>query len=126
MSGRVHARVRMIAVGAMLLLIGTVDGDAAGALAVGACASFGYAYDFAEPQAAETAALRKCKGTCKVVATMRRGCAAYAVDGRNACGPHGYGTAPTLGHAQNVALRFCYKYRGRECMVRAWACDAKG
>ena len=40
---------------------------------------------------------------------------------------HGmYASAPTLGRAQNVALRFCYKYGGRDCMVRAWACDGSG
>jgi hypothetical protein len=61
-----------------------------------------------------------------VVATIRRGCAAYAIDGQNKCGAHGYASAPTLGRAQNVALRFCYKYGGRDCMVRAWACDGSG
>ena len=34
--------------------------------------------------------------------------------------------APTLGRAQNAALRFCYKFGGRDCMVRAWACDGSG
>jgi len=125
MSGGVHACLRMVAVGT-ILFAGTVEAESAGALAVGACASYGYAFDYAEPQAARTAALAKCKGTCKVVATMRRGCAAYAVDGAKACGPYGYGSAPSLGQAQNVALRHCYQFHGRDCMVRAWACDGKG
>jgi hypothetical protein len=57
---------------------------------------------------------------------MRRGCTAYAIDSRKPCGAHGYASAPTLGRAQNIALRQCYKFGGRDCMVRAWACDGKG
>jgi hypothetical protein len=125
MSGRARACLRMIVVGA-LLLAGTVEGNAAGALAVGSCAAFGYSYDFAEEGAARSAALGKCSGRCTVVATMRRGCAAYAIDARKPCGAHGYASAPTLGRAQNIALRQCYKFGGRDCMVRAWACDGKG
>ena len=26
----------------------------------------------------------------------------------------------------NAATRECYKYGGKECVIRAWACDAKG
>jgi hypothetical protein len=125
MSGTFARCLRAIATGA-ILLIGTVTANAAGALAVGSCAAYGYAYDYGEEQGARTAALQKCNGSCKVVATIRRGCAAYAIDGQNKCGAHGYASAPTLGRAQNVALRFCYKYGGRDCMVRAWACDGSG
>ena len=125
MSGTFARCLRAIATGA-ILLIGTVTANAAGALAVGSCAAYGYAYDYREEQVARTAALQKCTGSCKVVATIRRGCAAYAIDGHNTCGAHGYASAPTLGRAQNVALRFCYKYGGRGCMVRAWACDGSG
>jgi Domain of unknown function (DUF4189) len=109
-----------------ILLAGVSGADAAGALAVGSCAAYGYAYDFPEEQGARSAALKKCSGRCTIVATMRRGCAAYAIDGHKKCGAHGYASAPTLGRAQNIALRFCYKYGGRDCMVRAWACDGRG
>ena len=28
--------------------------------------------------------------------------------------------------AENTSLRRCYQYGGRDCVVRAWACDEKG
>ena len=31
-----------------------------------------------------------------------------------------------LGEAQNSALRHCYEYGGKDCVIRAWVCDAKG
>jgi hypothetical protein len=100
---------------------------AAGAMAVGSCAAYGFAYDYGNMEAARSAALAKCKGkNCSVVATIKRGCVAYAIDGRNACGPHGYATAKRLGQAENTALRYCYRYGGKDCVIRAWACDAKG
>jgi hypothetical protein len=46
--------------------------------------------------------------------------------GHNACGAHGYAVATRLGHAQNQALRQCYQFGGKDCVIRAWACDAKG
>ena len=135
MRGGLARCMRAIAAGA-ILLIGTVTANAAGALAVGSCATYGYAYNYGEEQGARTAALQKCTGRCKVVflctvwflvgATLGRGGAAYACVGHNLWGAMGYASAPTLGRAQNVALRFCYKYGGRDCMVRAWACDGSG
>jgi hypothetical protein len=61
---------------------------AAGALAIGACGAYGFAYDYAQEDAATQAALGKCAGGCKVV-PVRRACGAIAVDVRNACGAHG-------------------------------------
>src|SRR5262245_40111714 len=98
---------------------------AAGALAVGECGAFGFAYDYAAEAAASQAALGKCAGGCKVV-PLNRACGAIAIDGRNACRAHGYGVAGRLGEAQNSALRQCYEYGGKDCVIRAWACDAKG
>jgi hypothetical protein len=96
-------------------------------MALGTCAAYGYAYDFADLDRAQTAALGKCGAkACQVVATIHRGCAALAIDGRNVCGAHGYAVASRLGRAQNAALRECYKHGGRDCLIRAWACDAKG
>lgn len=100
---------------------------AAGALAVGDCAAYGFAYDYVDANAARRAATAKCSGTnCNIVATMQRNCVAFAIDGHNACGPHGYATAKRLGQAENTALRFCYKHGGKDCVIRAWACDSKG
>ena len=100
---------------------------AAGAMAVGNCAAYGFAFDYGDAEEARTAAVSKCTGTsCNVVATIQRSCVAFAIDGRNACGPHGYAVAKRLGQAENTALRYCYKYGGQDCVIRAWACDATG
>jgi hypothetical protein len=116
-----------LAAAAGIVLGAMSSGETAGAMAIGQCAAYGYAFDYRQMPAARAQALRKCiGGACKVVATMRRGCVAFAIDGRNACGAHGYAVAPQLGQAQNVALRFCYKYGGHDCVIRAFACDAKG
>ncbi len=113
-------------VAAASLLIGaTAVTKAAGALAIGACGAYGFAFDYAKEAAAAQAALGKCAGGCKVV-PVRRACGAIAVDGRNFCGAHGYAVATRLGEAQNTALRHCYQYGGKDCVIRAWACDAKG
>ncbi len=112
---------------AALLHVTVQTARAAGALAIGSCGAYGEAHDFANPEAARRSALAKCKGdTCRVVATVRRGCAALAVDYANACGGHGWGKASRLGAAQNEALRSCYKDGAKECVIRTFFCDAKG
>ena len=58
--------------------------------------------------------------------TMKRACAALAVDMTNPCGPHGYAVRPHISGSLNEATRECYKFGGKECVIRAWACDAKG
>ncbi len=98
---------------------------AAGALAVGECGAYGFAYDFSRGAAASRAALGKCAGGCKVV-PVTHACGAIAIDGKNACRAHGYAVAARLGLAQNRALRQCYDFGGKDCVIRAWACDAKG
>ena len=108
------------------LAAGIVTPKAAGAMAVGACAAYGYAFDFKTVKQAHDAAMQKCKGACKQVVTMQKGCAALAVDAQKRCGAQGYASGPKLGLAQNVALKSCYQNGGRDCMIRAWICDAKG
>ena len=108
-----------------VLSIGLVSAHAAGALAVGACAAYGYAYDYPSSEAAQAAALEKCGGSCKKVVITHKGCVAFAVDGHKPCGPHGYANAPKLGAAQNTALKQCYQYGGKDCVIRAWICDGK-
>jgi hypothetical protein len=112
-------------------LIGALAGGvetprAAGALAVGSCAAYGYAIDYPTLRAAQAAALGNCSGACKQVVTTRKGCVAFAVDGHKPCGPNGFANARRLGAAQNTALKYCYRYGGRDCVIRAWICDAKG
>ena len=103
--------------------IGAAQG--AGALAIGSCGAYGFAYDYGQETTAAQAALAKCAGGCKVV-PVHRACGAIAVDARNACGAHGYAVAARLALAQNIALRHCYQHGGKDCVIRAWACDAKG
>ncbi len=114
-----------IGAAASLWVGGIGTAPAAGALAIGSCGAYGFAYDYAKEAAANRAALGKCAGGCKVV-PVKRGCGAIAIDGKNVCGAHGYAVAARLGEAQNTALRQCYQYGGKDCVIRAWACDAKG
>jgi Domain of unknown function (DUF4189) len=112
---------------AMLMLVTITRAPAAGALAIGSCGAYGQAFDFRNPDAARRSALSKCRGDgCRVVTTIKRGCAAFAVDFTNGCGAHGWGKAAKLGRAQNLALRSCYRDGGRECVIRTFFCDAKG
>jgi hypothetical protein len=109
----------------LLAITATAPSLAAGAFAIGKCGAYGQAYDYSAEQAARTAALKQCKGDCTAV-TMKRACAALAVDMVNPCGPHGYAVRPRISSSLNEATRECYKFGGKQCVIRAWACDAKG
>lgn len=98
---------------------------AAGALAVGKCGAYGQAFDYPAQEAATAAARKQCEGDCTTV-TMNRACAAFAVDMKNPCGAHGYAVAPKISTSLNAATKKCYEFGGKECVIRAWACDAKG
>jgi hypothetical protein len=98
---------------------------AAGAFAVGKCGAYGQAYDYPAEATARAAALKQCKGNCTAL-TMKRACAALAVDLTNPCGPHGYAVKPKISSSLNAATKKCYEFGGKECVIRAWACDAKG
>ena len=99
---------------------------AAGAFAIGKCGAFGQAYDYAGETGALAAARKQCKGECTTTVTMKRACAAFAVDMTNPCGAHGYAVKPHISGSLNAATKKCYEYGGKECVIRAWACDAKG
>jgi hypothetical protein len=88
--------------------------------------AYGQAFGYRDIDAAQNNALRQCKGAgCRVVATLRRSCAALAVDVTNPCSAHGSGQASQLGTAQNNALRQCYRGGGKDCVIRAFVCDGK-
>jgi Domain of unknown function (DUF4189) len=101
------------------------ESRAAGAFAIGKCGAYGRAYDYPAESAARAAALKQCNGDCKTI-TMKRACAALSVDMANPCGAHGYAVKPHISGSLNEATRECYKYGGKECVIRAWACDARG
>jgi hypothetical protein len=98
---------------------------AAGAFAMGKCGAYGQAYDYPAENAARAAALKQCKGDCMAV-TMKRACAALSIDMTNPCGAHGYAIKPHISSSLNEATKKCYEFGGKECVIRAWACDAKG
>ena len=98
---------------------------AAGAFAMGKCGTYGQAYDYAAESQARAAAQKQCKGDCTTI-TMKRACAAFSVDMTNPCGAHGYAVRSQISSSLNEATRECYKFGGKECIIRAWACDAKG
>ena len=125
----VAAQRRALLVLALTLVVGAsrlvTESWAAGAFAVGKCGAYGQAFDYAGEAGARAAALKQCKGECTAV-TMKRACAALAVDMTNPCGPHGYAVKPRISSTLNAATRKCYEFGGKECVIRAWACDAKG
>jgi hypothetical protein len=99
--------------------------QAAGAFAVGKCGAYGQAIDYAGEDLALAEARKQCKGDCSAV-TMKRACAALAIDMANPCGAHGYAVKPQISSTLNEATRKCYEFGGKECVIRAWACDARG
>jgi Domain of unknown function (DUF4189) len=121
-------RIAARGLAAAFIVVGALGAaHAAGALAVGTCGAYGYGYDFRKADDARVAAMRKCTGNgCKIVATIRRGCAAMAVDAEQPCGSFGWAIDPHLGRAENLSLRRCYQFGGKDCVVRAFACDEKG
>ena len=120
--------VTLLLASVTVMLVAVTRARAAGALAVGSCGAYGEAYDYHSLTAARTRARAKCHGKdCRVVTTVKRGCAAFAVDYVDPCGGNGWGKATALGPAQNVALRSCYRDGGHECVIRTFFCDgAKG
>jgi hypothetical protein len=112
-----------------LVLAGTrfvTESWAAGAFAIGKCGAYGQAYDYAGEADARAAARKQCKGDCPTTVTMKRACAALSVDMANPCGAHGYAVKPHISSSLNEATRKCYEFGGKECVIRAWSCDAKG
>lgn len=118
-------RVLFSVVLAIALLHLSAPAFAAGAMAVGKCGAYGQAFDYVGEARAKMAALKQCKGECTAV-TMKRACAAFSLDMTNPCGSYGYAVAPRISSAQNAAMKKCYAFGGKECVIRAWACDAKG
>jgi Domain of unknown function (DUF4189) len=119
---RVVVVAALLAATAALLHVAVRTARAAGALAIGSCGAYREAHDFQNVAEAERNALAKRKGEgCCVVPTVRRGCAALAVDYANACGGHGWGGAARLGAAQNEARRSPYKDGAKECVIRSFS-----
>ena len=119
------ARRRAMAVLTLLAVAAPAPSLAAGAFAMGKCGAYGQAYDYPAEDVARAAALKQCQGDCEAV-TMRRACAAFSIDMTNPCGPHGYAVRPQISNSLNEATRECYKFGGKECVIRAWACDGRG
>jgi len=69
----------------LMVLTAATPSLAAGAFAVGKCGAYGQAFDYRAEDAAVAAAQKQCKGDCTVL-TMRRACAAFAIDMVNPCG----------------------------------------
>lgn len=126
MLSRVTAHRRAIFSAALFFSFASLQpAIAAGALAIGKCGAFGQAYDHPAQASALAAAKKACKGDCTTL-TMNRACAALAVDMANPCGAHGYAVAPRISSTLNEATKKCYDHGGKECVIRAWACDGKG
>ena len=125
-----NARHRAITAFLLLSTLATTQSAtqawAAGAFAIGKCGAYGQAFDYSREAEALAAARKRCGGECSTTVTMKRACAAFSVDMTNPCGAHGYAVKPHISSSLNEATRECYKFGGRECVIRAWACDARG
>jgi hypothetical protein len=123
------AQRRALFIVALTVVLGTsrfaTETWAAGAFAIGKCGAYGEAFDYAGEAGALAAARKQCKGECTTL-TMKRACAAFSVDMTNPCGAHGYAVNPRISNSLNEATRKCYEFGGKECVIRAWACDARG
>ena len=115
----------IVALVALTASLAPAPSFAAGAFAFGKCGAYGQAHDYPAEDAARAAALRQCQGDCEAV-TMKRACAAFSIDMTNPCGAHGYAVRPQISNSLNEATRECYKFGGKECVIRAWACDGRG
>lgn len=125
MRGFKHCIVGAAAI-ATVGVTGMGAATAAGALAAGTCGAYGQAFGYRTIDAAQNSALKQCNHPgCRIVATLRRSCAALAVDVANPCGPQGSGQASRLGAAQNNALRQCYQGGGKDCVIRTFVCDGE-
>lgn len=120
-----RAMFAFVSIFALVCAYSSAPAMAAGALAVGKCGAYGQAFDYPGEDSARAAALKQCKGTCEAV-TMKRACAALSVDMANPCGAHGFAVASRISNTLNAAMKKCYSFGGKECVIRAWACDAKG
>src|SRR5260370_42024849 len=117
MTGFTTTFARAVATG-FFLIVAIGAAHAAGALAVGSCGAYGYGYDFRKVADARVAAMRKCSGRgCKVVGTIRRGCAAMAVDAKKPCGSIGWAISSHLGKAEDASLRRCYEFGVNDCVA---------
>jgi hypothetical protein len=123
------AQRRALFIVALTVVLGTsrfaTETWAAGAFAIGKCGAYGEAFDYAGEAGALAAARKQCKGECTTL-TMKRACAAFSVDMTNPCGAHGYAVNSRISNSLNEATRKCYEFGGKECVIRAWACDARG
>src|SRR5271167_1770296 len=120
--------MRMLGCAAIAALLAMTDiavVDAAGALAVGQCSRNGRSYDYADQADANARAIAECAkegdDTCRVVATIRGACAAFALDGD--CGAQGWGTGSSRAEAERTAIEYCARYGGANCEVHGWVCD---
>ncbi len=126
MSLRITARSRAFFVATILFsFLSLQPAIGAGALAIGKCGAYGQAYDHPAQASALAAAKKACKGDCTTL-TMNKACAALSVDMANPCGAHGYAVAPRISSTLNEATKKCYEHGGKECVIRAWACDGAG
>ncbi len=88
--------------------------------------SWGWAINYATPQAADRRALNECGSNCRIVMRFSNACAAFAAD--QAQGSTSYGWAngyDTGAGAQNRATAECRNKGGTSCIVRAWGCTRR-
>jgi hypothetical protein len=112
---------------ALFTLVQPTAAPAAGAIALGQCTRIGWANNYASMSGARAEALDQCgangDGSCKVVVTVRNGCAAVAI--ADGCRARGWAWSGSRGAAERMALNECFSQGGSNCTIRRWICDGR-
>jgi hypothetical protein len=116
--------VRTFSLG-LTFALGASQVSAAGALAIDSNQGeqYGFAYQYADFDQAQTRALNECGAGCQVVLQFADECAAYAADQANGSSIYGWATAPSAVDAQSGAISQCAARGGNSCIVRTWGCE---
>lgn len=96
------------------LWVGAAGGASAeGALAIGNCGAYGYAFNYDTEAGARDRAMSECTKNrgknCKVVVALSGNCAAFSIDNRRSCGAWGWASRATKEAATDAAIDECRK-----------------
>ena len=81
--------------------------------------ALGWSYNFSSRRAAESYALRQCRGSCRIATYFKNACGAIAI-GRGGGWAANWGETPAA--AERRALAGC-RQRDWECRVHRWVCS---
>lgn len=115
---------RQLAVAITLSVLGA-QAMGAGALAIDGHqgGQYGFNYNVAKMDQAETKALKDCGKGCQVVLRFESGCAAFAADQSTESKAYGWGALATSSESQARAIASCEARGGKSCKIKASGCN---